>query len=101
VDGSGAVRTGAREWSDSTPVPGVRLDSQMRERSEGAGYERRWTVWSLLSPQAGAAATTPGVKLIAVSVVWRDPPFSRPREVVLYSQVVNPGALLAGLANSP
>jgi prepilin-type N-terminal cleavage/methylation domain-containing protein len=102
VDGSGSIRTGAREWSDSTPVPGVRLDTQMqREKAESAAYERRWTVWSLLSSQPGAAATTPGVKLIAVSVVWRDPPFSRPREVVLYSQVVNPGALLAGLANSP
>jgi hypothetical protein len=101
VDGAGTIRTGAHEWSDATPVPGVRLDAEMREQAEGAGYERRWTVWGLVSPQAGAAGTTPGVKVVAVSVVWRDPPFARPREVVLYTQVPNPGALVSGLANNP
>lgn len=110
VTGAGSVRGGAHEWSDANPVAGVRLDSQMREKAEGSArlvnsallaYERRWTVWGLVSPQAGAAGTTPGVKLIAVSVVWRDPPFARPREVVLYSQIPNAGSIVAGLANSP
>lgn len=95
VDGSGSVIAGAREWSDATPVPGVRLASQMRENAEG--YERRWTVWGIVSPTAPAGAV-PGVKLIAVSVVWRDPPFRRLREVVLYTQLYNPGALFSGLA---
>jgi prepilin-type N-terminal cleavage/methylation domain-containing protein len=99
VDGSGTIRSGAHEWSDTVPVPGVRLDSQMREKAEGVGYERRWTVWSVLSP-AAAAGSTVGVKLIAVSVIWRDPPFGRPREVVLYVQVPNPGAIAAGLGNT-
>lgn len=104
VDGGGNVRTtgGLRpvhEWDDGAAVPGVRLDGEMREAGDGGGYERRWTVWGVLSPsQAGG---TPGVKLVAVSVVWRDPPFARPREVVLYSQVMNPGALASGLAANP
>ena len=100
VDGSGSIRTGAHEWSDATAVPGVRLDTQLREKAEAAEYARRWTVWGLVSPSAPAGSTA-GVKLIAVSVTWRDPPFARPHEVVLYTQVVNAGALVAGLANSP
>ncbi len=99
VDGSGAIRSGAHEWSDSTPIPGVRLDTQMREKGEGVGFDRRWTVWSVLAPGA-PAGSMPGVKLIAVSVIWRDPPFARPREVVLYTQVPNPGAIAAGLGSS-
>ncbi len=101
VQGDGSIRSGAHEWTDSAAVPGVRLDSQMREQAGGTVYERRWTVWGLLSPQPGAAGTTPGVKLIAVSVVWRDPPFTRPREVVLYTQVANAGSIIAGLVGTP
>lgn len=95
VQGDGTIRTGARDWSDATPIPGARLESELQE----PGYERRWTVWDMTSPSA-PAGTAAGVKVIAVSVIWRDPPFARPREVVLYSQVHNPGSLLAGLANS-
>ncbi len=104
VDGSGAVQTGANVhvWNDSgQAVPGVRLDSQMREQAGGTVYERRWTVWDLVSPQPGAAGSTAGVKLIAVSVIWRDPPFTRPREVVLYAQVANAASIVSGLVNSP
>ncbi len=100
VDGSGTIREPIHRWSDGTPVPGVRLDSQLREKGDSAGYERRWSVWDVLSPQPGAAGTTAGVKLIAVSVTWRDPPFARPREVVLYTQVANASAIVSGLVNS-
>lgn len=101
VDGSGTIKAGAYQWSDSTPVPGVRLDSQMREKGDtAAGYDRYWTVWELLSPQPGAAGGTAGVKLIAVSVIWHDPPFARPREVVLYAQVANAGSIISGLVNA-
>ncbi len=101
VDGGGAILAGAHAWSDSTPVPGVRLDSQMRERTEAGAFDRRWTVWDLVSPQPGAAGQPAGVKLIAVSVTWRDPPFLRPREVVLYAQVANAGSIVSGLVNNP
>jgi hypothetical protein len=104
VAGDGTIRTGGGvyEWNDSTmAVPGVRLDSQMREQGDSAArYERRWTVWELLSPQPGAAGGTAGVKLIAVSVIWRDPPFARPREVVLYTQVANASSIVSGLVSS-
>lgn len=104
VAGDGTIRTGAGvyEWNDATmAVPGVRLDSQMREKGDSAaGYERRWTVWELLSPQPGAAGGTAGVKLIAVSVIWHDPPFARPREVVLYTQVANASSIISGLVSS-
>ncbi len=104
VQGDGTIRTDLRPehvWSDaSTVVPGVRKESEMREAQDvNAGYKRRWTVWAVTSPNA-PAGTEPGAKLIAVSVTWRDPPFARPREVVLYSQVVNAGSMVAGLANS-
>ncbi len=100
VDGSGAIAAGARQWDDANPVPGVRLVSQMREAAEGAQYERRWSVWGFVSPRA-PAGSTPGVKVIAVSVIWHDPPFARPREVVLYTQVVNPASIVTGLGANP
>lgn len=97
VDGSGALLAGAHEWSDANPVPGVRLTTELRD---GMEYERRWTVWGLLAPGAAAGAV-PGVKVVAVSVVWRDPPFARPREVVQYTQLYNPGALFSSLGATP
>ena len=98
VDGSGAVISGAHDF-DATPVPGVRTAPEMRESAEvSAGYTRRWTVWDYSTPAAIAAGSACGVKIIAVSVVWRDPPFARPREVVLYTQVYNPAAFTAALA---
>ncbi len=96
-DGSISSDAAIHRWADGTPVPGVRLDSQMREMTEGAGYERRWSVWELVSPQAGAAGKPAGVKVIAVSVIWRDPPFARPREVVLYAQIANAASIVSGL----
>ncbi len=106
VNGDGTIKSGAGvyQWNDNDSgrtVPGVRLDSQMREMGDTtARYERRWTVWELLSPQPGAAGGTAGVKLIAVSVIWRDPPFARPHEVVLYTQVVNASSIISGLVSS-
>jgi prepilin-type N-terminal cleavage/methylation domain-containing protein len=100
VDWNGSIRSGAHEWSDGNRVPGVRLDTEMPEKADAAaGYERRWTVWTVLSPAAAVGSPT-GTKLIAASVIWRDPPFGTPREVVLYSQVANPNAVIAGMVNS-
>ena len=98
VDGSGALTGGAHDI-DTEPVPGVRTTAEMRESAEvSAGYTRRWTVWEYCTPAAVAAGSRCGVKIIAVSVVWRDPPFPRSREVVLYTQVYDPAAFTAALA---
>ena len=56
-------------------------------------YQRRWRVFGY-SPAAGG---TPTVKIVAVSVVWREPSLPRPREVVLYTELHNPSAMLNGL----
>lgn len=86
---SGAtIASGASVWSDASPVPGVRLDTQLPP-----GFTRRWTVWGY-SPSAGAL---PAVKLVAVSVTWREPALALPREVVLYTQLVDSGALVSNL----
>jgi hypothetical protein len=101
VDGGGTIRSGAHEWDDSDAgrIPGVRKDGEMREKAEGVGYERRWTVWDVQATSAPAGATV-GAKLIAVSVVWRDPPFARPREVVLYATIPNPSGVVAGMVGA-
>jgi hypothetical protein len=82
------IATGANEWSDTTPVPGVRLATELPP-----GFTRRWTVWGY-SPSAGAL---PAVKLVAVSVTWREPALAMPREVVLYTQLYDASALVSNL----
>jgi prepilin-type N-terminal cleavage/methylation domain-containing protein len=97
VAGSTTVATGARDWSDSTPVPGVRLDSQLREATDAtANYRRHWTVWGVQMPNGLI-----GANLIAVSVTWNDPPFARPREVVQYAFVPNPSIIGLALGGTP
>ncbi len=102
LEWDGSVRAGAHEWGDDAAhsVPGVRKDGEMPEKAEAAaGYERRWTVWNVLAASAAPGAPA-GSKLVAVSVIWRDPPFGTPREIVLYTQVANTSAVVAGMANS-
>lgn len=84
-----SIATGANVWSDSTPIPGVRLDAQLPP----GGFSRRWTVWGY-SPSVGAL---PAVKIIAVSVTWNEQGLSVPHEVVLYTQLVDAGALVSNL----
>ncbi len=100
VNGLGAVvEAGAHRWNDSThAIPSVRTDADLiatygEEAPGKARYERRWRVYGY-SPGAGGTAT---VKIVAVSVVWREPSLPRPREVVLYTELHNPSALLNGL----
>jgi prepilin-type N-terminal cleavage/methylation domain-containing protein len=98
VDGSGTIASGATVWSDSIPVPGVRLTTQIREMSDpNARFERRWTVWDVLPVPSGLV----GAKVIAVSVTWNDVPFARPREVVQYTYVSNPAVIAPALGSSP
>jgi prepilin-type N-terminal cleavage/methylation domain-containing protein len=88
VHGNTLDPSSALEWSDGT-IPGVRSKAEV-----GDGYERRWTVWGY-SPAAGAP---PAVKLVAISVVYREAGFQAPREVLLYTQIHDPAALAANLA---
>jgi prepilin-type N-terminal cleavage/methylation domain-containing protein len=98
VQGDGSITSGAYAWDDgmSASVPGARTDAQLREKGDGAGYVRRWTVWDLVSSNPSAAGTNAGVKLVAVSVTWHDPPFARPREVLVYTYVLDPRAVVSG-----
>jgi hypothetical protein len=110
VTGEGALVGGAHHvWDDDQAIAGVRLDADMREQGDAVvptapcpsrPYDRRWSVWGYVSPRAPAGSPS-GVKLVAVSVTWCDPPFTRPREVLLYTQVTNPAALAAGLGMAP
>lgn len=98
VDPSGTILSGATVWSDSTPVPGVRLDTQIREMSDpNAQFTRRWTVWSIAQSPGGLV----GAKIVAVSVTWIDLPFARPREVVLYNYISNPAIIGLSLGGTP
>ncbi|HSN91486.1 MAG TPA: hypothetical protein VLS93_09675 [Anaeromyxobacteraceae bacterium] len=89
LDGSGGILPGAHEWADATPIPGVRLAGEVP-----AEFERRWSVWGY-SPGSGGSAT---VKVIAVSVVYREPALRFPREVVRYTQIFEPRALIVNVA---
>ncbi len=99
VSGLGAiVDGGATPWSDATPIPGVRSDAAIaaeygQDDAGGPLFHRRWRVYGY-SPAAGGAPT---VKVIAVSVEWKEPAFWRSREVVLYTESHNASAILTGL----
>jgi type IV pilus assembly protein PilV len=84
----GTVASGAHAWDDATPVPGVRLSTDHSPQ-----FERRWTVWGY-TPSVGALSA---VKVVAVSVVYREPGLSHPREVVHYTQLVDTSSLISNL----
>jgi hypothetical protein len=88
-----AATDGFAIWDDGTPVPGVTTDADILARHgadplDGAlpRFQRRWSIW-----QSQTAATEGGVKLIAVSVTYREKTLPGLREVVLLTQVSNPG----------
>lgn len=89
ADGTVTSTSGVHGDHAGEVVPGVRLASELP-----AGYQRRWTVWHYLAP----GTTIPAASIVAVSVVWKEPSFGRPREIVMYTQIPNPAALMAGLA---
>jgi hypothetical protein len=89
LDGSGGVMAGAHEWSDAAPVPGVRASAEMPP-----DIERRWSVWGY-SPGSGGLPT---VKIVAVSIVYREQAIRFPREVVHYTQLFDQGALISNIA---
>jgi len=89
----GTVASLHTAWDDATPLPGVRTDAEILARDgtdpEDATlprFQRRWSVW-----QAETAATAGGVKLVSVSVTYREKALPGLREVVLLTQVSNQG----------
>lgn len=94
VRGDGTlVTSGFTAWSDASPLAGVRTDAAIFSvyGTDPADpslplYQRRWSVW-----QDQTAAVGGGVKLIAVSVTWRERALPRLREVVLLTHVSDQG----------
>lgn len=86
---------GYTAWSDSlvASFPGVQTDASVR-LTYGSDpidtalprFQRRWQAWQMTT-----AATTAGVRVIAVSVTYREPRLPGLREVVLLTQVSNRG----------
>lgn len=91
ITSSGAVvSTGVHTWADTSPLPGVRPDAALPRPGT---FQRRWTVWGYQP----AGASVPAARIVAVSVIWSEPTLPRPREVVLYTQLPNPAALMLSL----
>ena len=92
--GDGTVATsGLTAWDDAKALPGVTTDAQLlasagvdAEDAKLPRFQRRWSVW-----EAQTAATTGGVKLVAVSVTYREKALPGRREVVLLTQISNTG----------
>lgn len=98
---SGAENTNWWAWKDSyltstTPtlpslkVVGVTPDAALERDPEEPLqplFRRRWSVWQLQTSNQQS-----GVKLLAVSVVFRERTISTPRQVTLYMQAPNLGA---------
>jgi type IV pilus assembly protein PilV len=92
VTGTGDITAGAHEWSDATPIPGVRLSTELP--GGATTYARRWTVWGYSEVGGGTAS----YRLVAASVTWTEPGLARPREAVVYTQVRNPVTLFTAMA---
>lgn len=88
LDAAHEVTPGAHEWDDTAPIPGVRSAAEV-----GLEYERRWSVWGY-SPTAGAS---PSVKLVAISITYREPRIGIPREVIYFTQVADPAGFAFNL----
>ena len=90
----GSVATGATAWSDASAIPGVTLDSAIERDptdTSKARYLRRWTVWGYTEMSSMNA----GALVIAISVIYQDKGSRQPREVVVYTQRVNPAVVLS------
>jgi type IV pilus assembly protein PilV len=70
----GTVKTGCTTFAN---LPGVRPDSAIEMDASGPVFQRRWTVRQ-------AAAGSPGARLVAVSVIYRERGLPLPREVIFY-----------------
>jgi type IV pilus assembly protein PilV len=81
---------GWRAWSDATAIAGVTLDADLPPDPLDPAlplFQRRWSVWQMENANAASA-----VRLVAISVDYHEPGFTRTRTVTQYAQVANPGA---------
>lgn len=86
----------ARSWSDASPIPGVTQDAALEGDDLNSGlplYRRRWKVWGYTE----MSATNAGALIIAVSVMYHDKGSGAAKEVVVYTQRVNPASVFATL----
>ncbi len=86
----------AHNWNDSTPIPGVTLDSALEQDPSSPGhalYARRWTVWGYTEMSSMNA----GSLIIAISVLYRDRGSPMQREVLVYTQRANPAAVFSNI----
>lgn len=96
LGGGGSVASGAKPWSDSSPIPGVTLDSELGPDPANPSqprFQRRWTVWGFTSMTSMNA----GALIIAISVIYVDRGSLQPREVVVYTERANPAAVLSSI----
>lgn len=85
-----AYLTGTTASLPSLKVVGVQPDTALETDPDDASqplYKRRWSIWQLQTSNALS-----GVRLVAVSVVYRERAIPRPRVVTLYIQIPNTGA---------
>jgi type II secretory pathway pseudopilin PulG len=102
LDSSGELATtGWTDWKDDyltgttsghseLKAVGVRPDSALEKDQLDASkpnFRRRWSVWQLQT-----ANQQSGVRLVAVSVVYRERTITRPRVATVYVQIPNLGA---------
>jgi prepilin-type N-terminal cleavage/methylation domain-containing protein len=86
VQSDGTLKSGAYDYASSTAIPGV-------QAAVPPEFQRLWTVMNAATTGSGV-----GVKVIAVSVVYRERRLRDLREVVLYVQQSNRGLIAANAA---
>lgn len=93
----GSVLSGATAWSDANPIPGVTLDSAIVERdptdASKPRFARRWTVWGYTNMSSMNA----GALVIAISVIYLDKGSLQSREALVYTERVDPSAILSSI----
>ncbi len=92
-----ATRAQAHTWTDASALPGVTLDSQLEQDPLKPGqplYVRRWTIWGY-SEMGGSMNA--GSLIIAISVIYHDRASPLEREVLIYTQRVNPASVFSNI----
>ncbi len=94
LDSSGLAS--AHTWTDASAIPGVTLDSQIESDPQDPShplYVRRWTVWGYTEMSSMNA----GSLIIAISVLYHERGSPSAREVLVYTQRVNPAAVFSNI----
>lgn len=90
-----------KTWDDALPLVGITSNAQVYrihgpdpEHPSNPLYQRYWQVWQIPTALGGGG----GINVVAVSVIYREPRLPGLKEVVLLTQVTNPGLAAASLA---